>query len=32
MLKERKKILFIMTALNGGGAEKVLVTLLQNFD
>lgn len=31
-MDQKKKILFIMTALNGGGAEKVLVTLLQNFD
>lgn len=32
MMNQKKKILFIMTALNGGGAEKVLVALLQNFD
>ena len=31
-MTQKKKILFIMTALNGGGAEKVLVTLLQNID
>ena len=28
----KKKILFIMSSLGGGGAEKVLVTMLKNFD
>lgn len=28
----KKRILFIMTALNGGGAEKVLVDILHHFD
>lgn len=28
----KKKILFIMTSLGGGGAEKVLLTMLKNFD
>ncbi len=31
-MNRRKKILFIMTALNGGGAENVLSTLLCNID
>ncbi len=28
----KKKILFIITSLGGGGAEKVLITTLKNFD
>ena len=28
----KKKILFIMGSLGGGGAEKVLITLLHFFD
>lgn len=28
----KKKVLFIMSSLGGGGAEKVLVTMLNNFD
>ena len=28
----KKKILFIITSLAGGGAEKVLMTILHNFD
>lgn len=28
----KRKVLFIMTSLDGGGAEKVLVTMLKNFD
>jgi len=28
----KKKVLFIMSSLGGGGAEKVLITLLNNFD
>ena len=28
----KKKIMFIMPALAGGGAEKVLVNILKNFD
>lgn len=31
-MEKRTKILFIMTALNGGGAENVLTTLLRNLD
>ena len=29
---KRKKILFIITTLAGGGAEKVLITMLKHFD
>ena len=28
----KKKILFIITSLSGGGAEKVLMTMLHHFD
>lgn len=31
-MADRRKILFIMSSLDGGGAEKVLVTMLKNFD
>lgn len=29
---DKKKILFILTALNGGGAERVLINILRYFD
>ena len=28
----KKKVLFMMPALPGGGAEKVLIDILKNFD
>ena len=28
----KKKVLFVMSSLGGGGAEKVLITMLKNFD
>ena len=28
----KKKVLFVMSSLSGGGAEKVLITMLKNFD
>lgn len=31
-MADKRKILFIMSSLGGGGAEKVLVTMLKNFD
>lgn len=31
-MTDKKRILILMTALNGGGAEKVLVDLLRHFD
>lgn len=31
-MDKKKKILFILTALNGGGAERVLINILRYFD